>query len=135
MEGGLMMSKIEMILRKRAQVRINRRGIATMGTDIFTNTSFAEELEELELTEGSKTEHGMVKGGDLLDSDLATTRSVHSRAYDAIRSFAYDVEYLILGTWDGKHEGRVGENRVRSQRARRPFTDVEPDFSGCRLCL
>ena len=76
-----------------------------MGTDIFADAGFAEEFEELELTEGAEAEHGMVKGSDLLDSDLATTRSVHSRAYNAIRSFAYDVEYLILGTWDGKHDG------------------------------
>jgi hypothetical protein len=76
-----------------------------MGTDIFTDASFAEKLEELELAEGAKAEHGMVKGSDLLDGDLATTRSMHSRAYDAIRSFAYDVEHLVLGTWDGKHDG------------------------------
>ena len=78
--------------------------MTAMGTNVFADASFAEELEEFELTEGTKAEHGMVKGSDLLDSDLPTTRSMDSRAYDAIRPFAYDVEYLILGTWDGKHD-------------------------------
>lgn len=32
--------------------------------------------EELDLAEGTKTEHGVVEGGDALDGDLATGRDV-----------------------------------------------------------
>jgi hypothetical protein len=65
-------------------------------THIFADTSFAEEFEELELAEGPKTEHGVVEWSDLLDCDLAATRSVHGRADDAVCSFTDDIEDLVL---------------------------------------
>ena len=46
-------------------------------TDVFADAGLAEELEEFELAKGAETEHGVVEGGDLLDGDLATARSVY----------------------------------------------------------
>lgn len=40
----------------------------------------AKVAEKLDLAEGAQTEHGVVKGGDALDGDLALRWLVHGRA-------------------------------------------------------
>jgi hypothetical protein len=40
---------------------------------VLADSRLAQELEELELPKGPQAEHGMVKGRDFLDGDLATT--------------------------------------------------------------
>ncbi len=67
-------------------------------TYVFAYARFAKELEELELAERPETKHGVVEGCDLLDGDLAATRSVDCRTYDPVRALSYDVEDLVLGT-------------------------------------
>ena len=67
-------------------------------TCIFTDSRLAKEFEELELSECAETEHGVVKGGDLLDGDLAAGRSVDGRADDAVRALSDDIENLVLCT-------------------------------------
>lgn len=44
---------------------------------ILADTRLAQKLEQLQLSQSTETEHGMVKGGDLLDRDLPTTRTMH----------------------------------------------------------
>ena len=67
-------------------------------TYVLADACLAEEFEELELSECAETEHGVVKGGDLLDGDLAAGRSVDGRADDAVRALADDIENLVLCT-------------------------------------
>ena len=67
-------------------------------TYVLADTSLAEEFEELELSQCAETEHGVVKGGDLLDGDLAAGRSVDGRADDAVRALADDIKHLVVGS-------------------------------------
>ena len=88
-------------------------------TYVLADTSLTEELEQLELTKGTETKHGMVEGRDLLDGDLAAGRSVDGRADDAVRALADDIEDLVVAADNkGGHAvvhggwgGRVGGGR------------------------
>ena len=44
--------------------------------DIFANAGLAQELEQFQFSKSSQTEHGVVKGRDLLDRDFAAAWSV-----------------------------------------------------------
>ena len=55
-----------------------------MGTYVFANAGLAEELEELELSEGAEAEHCMVEGRNALDRNLSPGRYVHRRTIETI---------------------------------------------------
>jgi len=55
-----------------------------------------EVTKQLHLTQGSQTEHGMIKRSDLLDSDLLTRRLMKGRADNSISTFTNDILNVIL---------------------------------------
>ena len=59
----------------------------------------------------------MVERGNLLDSDIETTWSMHRRAHDHIGAFTNDIEDLVLGR----------QMHTDSVLGRQTHTDVGPD--------
>ena len=57
-----------------------------------------EMAEELDFAEGTETEHGVVKGRNLLDGDLTAGGSVNSRTDNAVGTLADDIEHLVVGS-------------------------------------
>ena len=68
-------------------------------TYVLADTSLTEELEQLELAEGTETKRGGVEGRDLLDGDLAPRWPVDGRADNTIRALTDDIQNLILSAY------------------------------------
>lgn len=83
-----------------------KRELEQRSTYILADTGLTQELEQLQLAQSPQTEHGMLKGRDLFDGDLAPAGTVYCRTNDAIGTLANDIEDLVLCAW-GKDESGV----------------------------
>lgn len=100
-------------------------------TYVLADTSLAEELEELELTEGAETEHGVVERGYLLDGDLAPRRSVDGGADDSVCALAYDIEDLVLCACDAIHDTVHDPHDARCGKEHAPTLNRTLRGAGC----
>jgi len=60
------------------------------------NVLMVEVSQQLHLTQGSKAEHGVIEGRNLLDSDFLTRRLVKSRADNTISTLSYNILNIVL---------------------------------------
>ena len=65
---------------------------------VLVDACLGEELEELEFTESTEAEEGVLEGKDLLDGDLSVGGLVEGGDDGAVGTFAEAMENLVIVT-------------------------------------